>query len=105
MIAILFIISWVCLITGAIHFAGIGPCIHNAWIYADEKMRERINKDELYFQSGFLFMVLGLIFMTITAIKATDITWMYFLIPVQVLTMIIFSVARSGKIYKKEDDE
>ena len=58
-------------LAGVLFFLGIrqllecGYLLNNAWIYATEKEREKLNKKPYYRQSGIVFCLLGLLFVVI----------------------------------------
>ncbi len=64
----LFILGAGSLILGIRQLQNKGPLINNAWLYADERERQAMDKAEkayYYRQSGTLFLIIGLQFLMI----------------------------------------
>ena len=96
MSVICFILAGICLILCILQFAEKGICFNNAYIFASEEERKRMNKKPHYRQSaiGFAFIGCALILIGLYAIFQS-----YFAIGLAVLSLI-YAIISSIKEYK-----
>ncbi len=100
MSVICFILAGICLILCILQFAEKGICFNNAYIFASEEERKRMNKKPHYRQSaiGFAFIGCALILIGLYAIFQSS--WLiYFAIGLAVLSLI-YAIISSIKEYK-----
>lgn len=78
-----------------------GFLVNNGWLWAKREERQRMSgeyKRLLYRQSGVVFLLLGLSFLTLAVIPVTDWTWLFFVLIFLLLIVIAYAVALSIKI-------
>ena len=97
---ILFVISVSSFVMGILSFMEKGFLLNNAYIYASDKERETMNKKPYYRQSGFVFLLIGTIFLLngFNLIFNTD--WIFYIIIAIVILTFIYAVVSSVKIEK-----
>ena len=91
------------LLAGVLFFLGIrqllerGYLLNNAWIYASEAEREKLNKKPYYRQSGIVFCLLGLLFVVIglyALLKNSALLWLEAALAVGAISYAIVSSVR-----------
>ena len=102
---LLWIISIICFVISYRQFTQKGFLLNNAYIYASQKDKENINKKPYYKQSGFVFMLIGMIFVIdgIEIILKTD--YLFLFVTLIIVIMIIYVIISSIKIEKNNRSE
>ncbi len=94
------IISLVCFVLGYRQLKEKGALLNNAYLYASEAEREKMNKKPYYRQSGIIFILIGVIF----AVNAVEVKlmlgWLLWLVMALAAVTIAYAVASSVKINK-----
>ena len=86
-----------------LQFKGKGYLFNNAYIWASEEERRRMDenkesKNPHYRQSGFAFLLIGIIFLVLAAHFATGWKWMYAVFALAVIIAVVYAVVSSVKI-------
>ena len=89
------VISAACFVASAFQFAGKGPLLNNAYLYASEKEREKMDKKPYYRQSGVAFLLIGALFALNTVELAVRTGWMIYLITAAAAATIVYSIVSS----------
>ena len=98
---ILAVIALALYILGCLQFCGKGFLMNNAYIYADKKEREKMNKKPYYIQSGTIFCLFGIVF-TLNALSSLlQIEWLSYCGIGLMIFGIIFAIVSSIIIEKK----
>lgn len=97
---ILGIVSLVCFVLGYRQLKEKGALLNNAYSYASEAEREKMNKKPYYRQSGIIFILIGVIF----AVNAVEVKlmlgWLLWLVMALVVITLAYAIASSVKINK-----
>ena len=77
-----------------------GYLFNNAYFWASQEERSRMDENKEskrphYRQSGFVFMFIGLIFLTFAGYIATDWIWMFAAVWVFVIIAVVYAVVSS----------
>ena len=95
---ILGIISLVCLFFGYRQLKEKGFLFNNAYLYATEEERRKMNKKPHYRQSGIIFILIGTIF----AINAVEIKlkkdWLFYMVIIIAVITVIYAIVSSAMI-------
>lgn len=78
-----------------------GFIFNNGWLWANREERQRMSMEDkrpLYRQSGVIFLPLGLTFLTLAVVTATDWIWLFFVVISLILIAVIYAAASSIKI-------
>lgn len=80
-----------------------GYLFNNAYFWASKEARKRMDADKeskrlYYHQSGFVFMLIGIICLTVAFYIATDWIWMYVAFGISVIITVVYAVVSSVKI-------
>ena len=74
-----------------------GFVFSNAWIYASEKQREKINKKLEYKLAKNIFVCLGILFLLITFHIITLWTWIFLPMGALIIFTAVYAVVQSSK--------
>ena len=100
---ILFCVAAVCWLISYRHFHEKGFVFNNAWLYATEEEREKMDKSPYYRQSAVVFLLLGLQFVMLGVFCLTK---HYFFIIAQSVVMaavVIYAIVSAIRIEKKKN--
>ena len=75
---------------------------NNAYIFASKEERRKMDKKPYYRQSGFVFMLIGIIFLTVSLQFILDITWMFGVTLVIEIITVIYEIASTVRIERKK---
>lgn len=78
-----------------------GFLFNNGWLWANREVRQRMSREDkrpLYRQSGAVFLLLGLAFLTLAVMTITGWTWLFFAVIFLILIGIVYAAASSIKI-------
>ena len=100
-LVICLVISVVCFVISAMHFKEKGKLFNNAYLYASQEERERMNKKPYYRQSAIVFLGLGIIFFfnAIQALIEKD--WPFQMVIGLSICTLVYAVISSYLIEKK----
>lgn len=79
-----------------------GPLLNNAYIYASEQDREKINKKPYFKQSSIVFLLVGIIFLILAVDMLLKTTWLVFCSISVAVAAIIYSIISSSKMEKEK---
>lgn len=104
---ILFTISILCFFTSVLQFLNKGFLFNNAYIYASQEDRKKLNKKPYYRQSAIVFFLIGVIFVLngIGIILKTN--KIFIVVIIITLITVVYAIYSSVKIErnnKKEKD-
>ena len=93
-------IAMICFFFSYLQFHEKGFLFNNAYIYASEQEREKLNKKPYYKQSGIVFVLLGFVFLinAMDAILQTD--WLLYLVIGIIIVAIGYAIISSALIGK-----
>lgn len=101
--AIPFLLSIGSIIISIRSFREKGFLLNNAYLYASEQEREKMDKSPYYRQSGIVFLLIGIIFLLsgIDALLTT--VWIFWIVvPISVMT-VIYAIISSILIEKQKE--
>lgn len=86
-----------------LQFKEKGYLFNNAYIWASKEERRRMNENKEskkphYRQSGFAFMLIGIVFLVLAAYFVTGWKWMYAAFALAVVIAVVYAVVSSVKI-------
>ena len=82
-------------------FSGKRFLLNNAYIYASERERERMEKKPYYRQSAIVLLLLGFsfVFNGMALLQGAD--WLYWLVGISVAITIVYAIVSSIMIVKR----
>lgn len=97
-----FVISYV-------QFKEKGCLFNNAYLWASQEERKRMDENKeskrpYYRQSGFVFMLIGIICLIFAAYIAVGWTWMYIAFWILIIIAVVYAVVSSVKIERHQQD-
>ncbi len=98
---IVFVLAAGWFVLGIRHFAERGFLLNNAYIYASEKERERMDKKPYYRQSAVVFFLLGAVFVLIGLSVVLQNDDMILIEVPLVLVTLVYAVVSSVRISRK----
>ena len=99
---IMFVLAGILVLLGIRSFSGRGFLLNNAYIYASEEEREKMDKKPYYRQTGIVFCLLSLVFIIIgLSVLLQNYKLELLLIPV-VAGTIIYAIVSYVLISKKK---
>ena len=98
---VLFLISAGLFILSYRSFREKGFLLNNAYIYASEQERERMEKKPYYRQSAIVLLLLGFsfVFNGMALLQGAD--WLYWLVGISVAITIVYAIVSSIMIVKR----
>ena len=98
---VLFIFSIILLVWGVLSLFNKGFLFNNAYIYANKKEREQMNKKPYYIQTGIVFILLSIAFCLegFNALLRYDVFFVLFIIIIVVT--LVFAIVSTIYIDKK----
>lgn len=101
---ILSVTAIVCFILSYRQFHEKGALLNNAYIYASDRQREKMNKTPYYRQSAVVFLLVGICFIFLAADMLLKTDWL-FAIPIAIaIGTIIYAAVSSSRIEKENKD-
>ena len=98
---ILSVMAAACFVFGGLQLCQKGPLLNNAYLYASENERERMNKKPYYRQSGIVFLLLGIVF-ALNAVQAITANSRWFLaVGIVIAVTVVYAIWSSVVIAKK----
>lgn len=88
-----------------LQFREKGFLFNNVYIWASQEERRRMDensesKKPHYRQSGFVFLLIGIIFLTLAAYIVTYWTWLYFIYWASTIVVVVYAIVSSVIIAK-----
>lgn len=80
------------------------PLLNNAYIYASEQEREKMNKKPYFKQSSTIFLLVGIIFLILSVDMLLKTVWLVFCSISVAIVTIIYSIISYSKIEKEKRD-
>lgn len=99
---ILIIISAALFILSFFQFKEKGFLFNNAYLYASEEEREKMNKKPYYRQSGIVFILLGSIFLLNAVQLLTKLNWIFYIVIAVVILTLVYAVISSVMLEKNK---
>ena len=92
-----FIMAVIFLLISVFQFNEKGPILNNSYLFASEQERNTMNKKLYYRESGFLFVVFGVIFLLfgLEILLKTD--WLYYVIGAVAIIAIVYAIVSTIK--------
>ena len=97
---ILFAMSVMAFVMSIRSFMEKGFLFNNAYIHASEQERESMDKKPFYRQSGFVFLLIGIIFLLNGFNMLFDIKWVFYIIIAIVIITFVYAIVSSVVIGK-----
>lgn len=97
---ILFAMSVIAFVMSIRSFMEKGFLFNNAYIHASEQERESMDKKPFYRQSGFVFLLIGIIFLLNGFNMLFDIKWVFYIIIAIVIITFVYAIVSSVVIGK-----
>ena len=95
-------IAAACFVFGGLQLCQKGPLLNNAYLYASENERERMNKKLYYRQSGIVFLLLSIVF-ALNAVQAITANSRWFLaVGIVIAVTVVYAIWSSVVIAKKQ---
>ena len=82
----------------AFQFREKGLLFNNAYLYASQRERERMDKKPYYRQSAIGFLFLGVIFLLNAVNIMLKTNWLFYIIMVLVVLVVIYAIVSSIRI-------
>ena len=101
--SILCIIAIMCFLFSYLQFHEKGFLFNNAYIYANKKERETMDKKPHYRQSGIVFLLIGTIFLINTVEVLVETGWLFYLVIVVGVIAIIYATISSVQIERSKE--
>ncbi len=93
-------LSLICFIISYFQFHERGILLNNAYIYLPMKDRENLYKKPYYFQSGTVFLLLGIMFL-ITSLEIIFLTtWLMYFVFIDFILVICYAIVSTVHIKK-----
>ena len=99
---ILIIISAALFTLSFFQFKEKGFLFNNAYLYASEEERKKMNKKPYYRQSGIVFSLLGSIFLLNAVQLLTKLKWIFYIVIAVVILTLVYAVISSVKLEKNK---
>ena len=97
----LIILALICFVLGYMQINQKGILLNNAYLYASEQERQKMNKKPYYRQSGIIFILIGIIFI-LNAIEIKLRTgWLIWLVIGFVVAVLTYAIVSTVKIEQK----
>ncbi|MGN1320218.1 MAG: DUF3784 domain-containing protein [Acutalibacteraceae bacterium] len=95
------ILALICFVLGYMQLTQKGILLNNAYLYASEQERQKMNKKPYYRQSGTIFILIGIIFV-LNAIEIKLRTgWLIWLVIGVVIIILNYAIVSTVKIEQK----
>ena len=98
--SILFAVSVFLFFMSVRSFMEKGFLFNNAYIYASEQEREKMNKKPYYRQSAIVFLLFGIVFLLIALAVLLEAYWISFVGVAVVIITLIYAIVSSITIEK-----
>ena len=90
-----------------LQFKEKGYLFNNAYFWASREERKEMDKHmeckkTYYRQSGFVFLLIGLFFLTLAVILLTDWMWLYIIFGALVIIALIYALISSVQIERRK---
>lgn len=95
-----FIIAFIFLIVSIFQFCEKGFLFNNAYIWADKKEREKLNKKPHYRQSGIAFTLCAAIFLAMGLGYLFLMNWLWIIVGALLVVLLVFAILTSVKEIK-----
>lgn len=102
MTAIPFLLAAAAFILSVRSFREKGFLLNNAYIYASRQERMNMDKSPHYRQSGIVFLLVGMIFLSIGIQVLLDAKWIFYVEAVLMIAAIVYAVVSSVMIEKQK---
>ena len=102
---ILFSIAASAFIMSALSFMERGFLFNNAYIYASENERKKMNKKPHYRQSAIVFLLIGLIFLLNGFRMIFEFAWLFYAAIVFAVIAVVYAIISSVMIEKTNNGE
>lgn len=99
---IIFIISLVMFVISFRSFKEKGFLFNNAYIYSSKKERANMDKKPYYRQTAIVFLLLGIVFLTIALDTIFKTEWLFYVNIVCVFITLTYAIVSSIMISKKK---
>lgn len=99
---LLLCLSIVCFVLSVRQKKEIGPLMSNAYFYASEQEREKMNKKPYFTQASVIFLLLGIVFLIIAIDMLLMTKWLVFCSVGTAVAAIIYALVSSARINKEE---
>lgn len=97
---IMFLLAVVALVFSVRSFLGKGFLLNNAYIYAEKKDREKMDKAPYYRQSAIVFLFIAFIFILNGIQLITKTEWLFYVVLTVMAATVIYAIASSILIEK-----
>ena len=98
--SILFAVSVFLFFMSVRSFMEKGFLFNNAYIYASNQEREKMNKKPYYRQSAIVFLLFGIVFLLLALAVLLEAYWLFFVGVAVVIITIIYAIVSSITIEK-----
>ena len=98
--SILFAVSVFLFFMSVRSFMEKGFLFNNAYIYASEQEREKMNKKPYYRQSAIVFLLFGIVFLLLALAVLLEVYWIFFVGVAVVIIILIYAIVSSITIEK-----
>ena len=98
--SILFAVSVFLFLMSVRSFMEKGFLFNNAYIYASEQEREKMNKKPYYRQSAIVFLLFGIVFLLLALAVLLEAYWISFVGVAVVIITLIYAIVSSITIEK-----
>ena len=98
--SILFAVSVFLFFMSVRSFMEKGFLFNNAYIYASEQEREKMNKKPYYRQSAIVFLLFGIVFLLLALAVLLEAYWLSFVGVAAVIITLIYAIVSSITIEK-----
>jgi len=98
---VLAVIALICFIISFLQFTEKGFLLNNAYIYASEEERKKLNKKPYYRQSGTIFMLIGLIFGLNSMAFLLHVRWLLLVVMAILMFTVVYALVSDSMIEKK----
>ncbi len=96
------IICVICLIAAVaafiisiLQFKGKGYLFNNAYIFASDEERKRMDKKPYYKQTGIVFLFIGIIFLLNAILVLLRLSWIFYIIIIVGVIAVVYAVISS----------
>ena len=79
-----------------------GPLLNNAWFYASDAEREKLDKKPYYVQSGVSFLFVGAIFAVNALSFLLQTEWFFFVALALCLAVALYAILSTAHIARKK---
>ena len=98
--SILFAVSVFFFFMSVLSFMEKGFLFNNAYIYASNQEREKMNKKPYYRQSAIVFLLFGIVFLLLALAVLLETYWLSYVCVAVVIITIIYAIVSSVTIEK-----